>query len=99
MTNSFAKSAPASGKAGFDIAKTSSMGAILSKSLTLRGFINDEFAEHHYDEFLREVGAGIREGRIRYREDIVDGLEKAPEAFIGMLDGQNFGKAIVRVSA
>jgi NADPH-dependent curcumin reductase len=75
------------------------MGAILSKSLMLRGFINDEFAEHHYDEFLREVGAGIRESRIRYREDIVDGLEKAPEAFIGMLDGQNFGKAIVRVSA
>jgi NADPH-dependent curcumin reductase len=75
------------------------MRAILSKSLTLRGFINSEFVEQHYDEFLREVGAGIREGRIRYREDIVDGLGKAPEAFIGMLDGKNFGKAIVRVSA
>jgi NADPH-dependent curcumin reductase len=48
---------------------------------------------------LREVGAGIADGRIRYREDIVDGLENAPEAFIGMLEGRNFGKLIVRVDA
>jgi NADPH-dependent curcumin reductase len=75
------------------------MREILSKSLTLRGFINTEFAEQHYAAFLREVGAGIADGRIRYREDIVDGLEKAPTAFIGMLDGQNFGKLIVRIVA
>jgi NADPH-dependent curcumin reductase len=47
---------------------------------------------------LREIGATIAEGRIRYREDIVDGLERAPEAFIGLLDGKNFGKLIVRVT-
>jgi len=75
------------------------MREILSKSLTLRGFIYYDFAEKHYSEFLREVGAGIADGRIRYREDIVDGLEKAPEAFIGMLDGKNFGKVVVRVKA
>jgi NADPH-dependent curcumin reductase CurA len=75
------------------------MREILSKSLTLRGFINSEFAGQYYDEFLRDVGAGIAQGRIRYREDIVDGLGKAPEAFIGMLDGRNFGKLIVRVGA
>jgi NADPH-dependent curcumin reductase len=73
------------------------MREILTDSLTLRGFINSEFAGQYYDEFLREVGAGIADGRIRYREDIVDGLDKAPEAFIGMLDGRNFGKLIVRV--
>jgi NADPH-dependent curcumin reductase len=73
------------------------MRQILSKSLTLRGFLYYEFAQQHYAEFLREVGAGVADGRIRYREDIVDGLEKAPEAFIGMLDGRNFGKVIVRV--
>ena len=44
--------------------------------------------------FLREVGAGVATGRIRYREDIVDGLENAPGAFIGMLEGRNFGKLI-----
>ena len=43
--------------------------------------------------FPDEVGAGIADGRIRYRED----LHKAPEAFIGMLEGRNFGKLIVRV--
>src|SRR6202048_2251963 len=73
------------------------MRQILSKSLTLRGFIYYDFAEQHYSEFLREVGAAIAGGRIRYREDIVDGLEKAPEALIGMLDGRNFGKVVVRV--
>ena len=73
------------------------MREILSKSLTVRGFINYDFAAEHYADFLREVGAGIADGSIRYREDIVEGLEKAPEAFIGMLDGRNFGKVIVRV--
>jgi len=75
------------------------MRQILSKSLTVRGFLNNEFASEHYPDFLREVGAGIADGRIRYREDIVDGLERAPEAFIGMLEGRNFGKLIVRVDA
>ena len=73
------------------------MRAVLSKSLTVRGFINYDFAADHYAAFLREVGAGIADGRIRYREDFVDGLEKTPEAFIGMLEGRNFGKLIVRV--
>ena len=75
------------------------MREVLFKSLTLRGFINNEFAAEHYPAFLREVGAGIASGRIRYREDIVDGLENAPGAFIGMLEGGNFGKLIVRVAA
>jgi NADPH-dependent curcumin reductase len=75
------------------------MREILTKSLMLRGFINSEFAEDYYADFLREVGAGIGDGHIRYREDIVDGLENAPEAFIGMLDGRNFGKVVVRVAA
>jgi NADPH-dependent curcumin reductase CurA len=47
---------------------------------------------------LRIVGAAIGDGGIRYREDITDGLENAPAAFIGMLEGRNFGKALVRVA-
>src|SRR2546429_6227250 len=43
------------------------------------------FRSEHYADFLREVGAGVAAGRIRYREDIIDGLENAPGAFIGML--------------
>jgi NADPH-dependent curcumin reductase CurA len=74
------------------------MRAILSKSLTVRGFINYEFTAEYHDAFLREVGAGVADGTIRYREDIVEGLQNAPAAFIGMLEGRNFGKLIVRVS-
>ncbi len=74
------------------------MRTVLTKSLTMRGFINYEFAAEHYGAFLDEVGAGIRDGRIRYREDVTDGLENAPTAFLGMLEGKNFGKALVRVA-
>jgi len=78
-------------------ALAATMRAILTRSLTVRGFINYDFAEH-YPDFLREVGAGVAAGRIRYREDIVEGLARAPQAFIGMLTGRNFGKLLVRVT-
>ena len=74
------------------------MREVLSKSLTLRGYINYEFAAEHYPTFLRTVGAAVADGRIRYREDITDGLENAPAAFVGMLEGRNFGKALARVT-
>ena len=47
--------------------------------------------------FLERATAWVRDGSLRCREDMVDGLENAPEAFIGMLEGKNFGKLIVRV--
>ena len=74
------------------------MREVLTKSLTLRGFINTEFAAEYYARFLSEVSAGIADGRIRYREDITQGLENAPGAFIGMLQGRNFGKALVQIA-
>jgi len=79
-----------------DVAHT--MRAILTKSLTVRGFINYEFAADHYADFLASVSKAIADSRIRYREDIVDGLAAAPEAFIGMLDGKNFGKLLVKLA-
>ena len=72
--------------------------AILTKRLTLRGFIVTDFAARHGD-FLRDVSAWLRDGRIKYREDVVDGIEKAPRALIGLLRGENFGKLLVRVGA
>ncbi len=75
------------------------MREVLTKSLLIRGFINTEFAADHMPDFLRMVGDGIRAGHIRYREDVVPGLDRAPEAFIGMLDGKNFGKLLVKVEA
>jgi NADPH2:quinone reductase len=70
---------------------------VLSKSLTVRGFIQNEFVPEMHEDFLTEASAWVRDGRLRYREDVVDGLENAPEAFIGMLQGKNFGKLLVRV--
>jgi hypothetical protein len=46
----------------------------------------------------RDVSAWVREGRIKYREDVVEGLENAPRALIGLLRGENFGKLLVRVA-
>ena len=74
------------------------MRAILTKSLTLRGFINTEFVPEQYGDFLKLVSAGLKDGRIRHREDITEGFENAPAAFMGLLQGKNFGKALVRVS-
>jgi NADPH-dependent curcumin reductase CurA len=70
---------------------------VLAKRLTIRGFIIIDHSAR-FDDFLRDVSAWVREGRIKYREDIVDGLEHAPEAFIGLLQGRNFGKQIIRVA-
>jgi hypothetical protein len=74
------------------------MRAVLSKRLTLRGFIVTDFAAQQAD-FLRDVSDWLRSGRIKYKEDVVSGLENAPAAFIGMLKGKNFGKLLVQVSA
>jgi NADPH-dependent curcumin reductase CurA len=67
----------------------------LVRRLTVRGFIVWDFDP---GDFQREVGVWIKAGRIRYREDIRDGLENAPEAFIGLLQGANFGKLLVRLA-
>jgi NADPH-dependent curcumin reductase CurA len=74
------------------------MRDVLKKSLTVRGFIQREFADLR-PEFLREAGSWIANGQLRYREDIVEGLENAPAAFIGLLQGRNFGKLVVKVGA
>lgn len=73
------------------------MREILSRSLLIRGFIQREFVDQR-PAFEREMAAWIASGQVRYREDIVDGLEAAPQAFIGLLEGRNFGKLVVRVS-
>lgn len=73
------------------------MQDILVKRLTYRGFIVFDFASQ-YPEFLATTSDWLREGRIRYKEDITDGLENAPQELIGLLQGKNFGKKIIRVS-
>jgi NADPH-dependent curcumin reductase CurA len=72
------------------------MRAVLTKRLTFRGFIVSDFAALEPD-FRRDMSAWVREGKIKHREYIVDGLENAPRALIGLLRGENFGKTVVRV--
>ncbi|SNV20159.1 NADPH-dependent curcumin reductase [Dermatophilus congolensis] len=74
------------------------MGTILKKSLTVRGFIQTEFQKDHYSDFLRDMTTWINEGKIQYKEDIVEGLENSREAFRGLLTGKNFGKLIIHVA-
>ena len=73
------------------------MRRVLSLSLTVRGFIQDEFVPTYHEDFIREMSGWVRDGSVRYREDIVDGLEQTLEAFRGLLAGRNFGKLLVRV--
>ncbi|SFO50207.1 hypothetical protein SAMN05216207_107116 [Pseudonocardia ammonioxydans] len=70
---------------------------VLSRSLLIRGFLQAEFVPTHHDAFLEDMTGWIRDGSVTYREDIVEGLEAAPEAFRGLLTGRNLGKLLVRV--
>lgn len=72
------------------------MRDVLTKSLTIRGFIQREFADQR-PAFLKEMGEWVATGKVRYREDIVKGLESAPQAFIGLLEGRNLGKLLVEL--
>jgi NADPH-dependent curcumin reductase CurA len=69
---------------------------LFTKRLTVSGFIITDHYDR-YPEFLAAVGPLVHDGRLRYRETIVDGIEDAPRAFIGLLQGENIGKMLVRV--
>jgi len=73
------------------------MGLVLTKSLTIRGFIQSEFVDLLGADFQRDMSGWVADGSVRYREDVVDGLENAPNAFGGLLTGRNFGKLLVLV--
>jgi NADPH-dependent curcumin reductase CurA len=70
---------------------------VLTNRATLRGMI----VRDHWDrtpDFLRDMSQWLREGKVRYREDIVEGLPNAPRAFFGLFEGENIGKRVVRVA-
>ncbi|TWI49275.1 hypothetical protein IQ22_04077 [Pseudomonas duriflava] len=69
----------------------------LNKRIRMQGFIIFMDYGDRYGEFLEAMTPWVKEGKIKYREQIVDGLENAPEAFMGLLEGKNFGKLVIRV--
>lgn len=70
---------------------------LLTKRIKMQGFIIFDDYGPRYGEFLSQMSTWLKVGKVKFREDLVDGLENAPQAFIGLLDGKNFGKLIIRV--
>ena len=72
------------------------MSQVLRQRLTVRGFIQSDF-HALFPAFLTDMARWLQEGKVQYREDIVEGLAQAPEAFFGLLKGRNFGKLVVKL--
>ncbi|EGQ8470758.1 MULTISPECIES: NADP-dependent oxidoreductase [Vibrio] len=74
------------------------MGKLLTKRIKVQGFIIFDDYGHRYGEFAQDINQWLAEGKIQYREHLVQGLDNAPEAFIGLLEGKNFGKLVVQIN-
>ena len=73
------------------------LGQLLRKKILIQGFIIfDDFA-HLYPEFAKAMSGWIESRKVKYLEEIIDGLEQAPAAFVGLLKGESFGKRVIRV--
>jgi len=66
--------------------------------IKVQGIIAFDHYETRYADFARDMGIWVRDGKIKYREEVLDGLERAPNGLMGMLRGDNFGKLIVKVA-
>jgi NADPH-dependent curcumin reductase CurA len=75
------------------------MRTLLVRRVRVQGFIISDHYATRFADFRRDMGDWLKSGRIRYREDVVEGLETAPQAFMGLLRGDNFGKLVVRVAS
>ncbi|GAM60863.1 putative oxidoreductase yncB [Vibrio ishigakensis] len=74
------------------------MGQLLIKRIKMQGFIIFDDYAHRYGEFAADMSKWLAEGKIHYREHLIEGLENAPEAFIGLLEGKNFGKLVIKTN-
>lgn len=74
------------------------MGTILIKRIKVQGFIIFDDYGHRYDEFVQNMTEMLATGKIHYREQLIEGLASAPQAFMGMLEGENFGKLVIKVN-
>jgi NADPH-dependent curcumin reductase CurA len=72
------------------------MFMVVTKRLRMQGYITSDHFDR-FGEFAREAAEWVRDGRLRYRETIVEGIENAPRAFLGLFQGENIGKMLVKV--
>jgi NADPH-dependent curcumin reductase CurA len=70
---------------------------LLVKRARMQGFLIFDYAEH-FTEALQELTQWVRQGLIRYREDILEGIEQAPGSVAGLYRGENFGKRLIRIA-
>ena len=70
---------------------------ILTKSIRMQGFIVSNYF-NRVPDMVNEIGGLLATGKMKYKEDVVEGLDNAPEAFMGLFHGANFGKLVVKVS-
>lgn len=89
QTSQYNKSDPAS--AGVD------PHVFIKKSAMMKGFVVYDFEDRN-DEAIEKLGQWIKEGKLHYRENIIDGIDNAPQAFIDLFDGKSFGKQLVRLA-
>jgi NADPH-dependent curcumin reductase CurA len=74
----------------------SNLPRAIGLGLNIRGFLVRHYA-HMRKDFLRDVGQWLADGRLTYRETVYEGIESAPDAFIGLFEGANVGKMVVRL--
>ena len=74
------------------------LSTMLVRQIKLQGFVILDYYERYYAEFLTEMGQWLTQGKIHYTEQVAEGLEQAPQAFLNLLRGENFGKVVVHVA-
>ena len=74
------------------------MGMLLVKRIKMQGFIIFDDYAHRYNEFATQMAEWLAQGKIQYKEQVVEGFENAPQAFMGLLQGENFGKLVIKTN-
>ncbi|CAG8691603.1 14817_t:CDS:2 [Dentiscutata erythropus] len=70
---------------------------IVGKRLLIQGFIVSDHYQEMGESFQKEMGEWLKQGKLKYKEDIVEGIQNAPEAFVNILTGKNFGKMVIKI--
>ena len=75
----------------------SNLSNIIYARVMLRGFVGTDFM-HLYGDFQRDMAGWLKEGKVKYQETILDGISNAPNALIGLMEGKNSGKMLVKLA-
>ena len=70
---------------------------LIYKRVRVEGFVATDFA-HLSEAFARDMTGWLKDGRMKYQETVLEGFQRAPEGLIGLLQGRNIGKMLIRIS-